>query len=131
MLPVCCGAGARPKHFPDLAVFCLLVEDKVWQHVGLTLEEFLALEAAGAYAGDGRPEVVALTNLLSTGVWTVPSGTARRVPNGSPAPVPSPLDGPRLRPSLTGSAGCMASRSRSRTSAGAARRPGGYRSGLG
>ena len=58
MFPVVGDASTGPDRLPDLSRFDVLVEDKVWQHLGLTLKEFLAQEAEGAHADDRRPEVV-------------------------------------------------------------------------
>jgi hypothetical protein len=78
MFPIVGDASTRPDRLPDLSRFDVLVEDKVWQHLGLTLKEFLAQEAEGAYADDRRPEVVALMNLMCTGAWQVAGRTGPR-----------------------------------------------------
>ena len=60
--------------------------------MGLTLQEFLAMHAAGAFAGDERPEVRALLDLLATGHWRVgPAGrTLTAVPPSARRPVVLP-----------------------------------------
>jgi hypothetical protein len=101
MLTIDGDAGMRPQILPDLALFSLLMEDKVWQHLGLTLDEFLALETAGSYTGDTRPEVVALMELLCTGVWKISRAATHLFPTLGPTLVPSPressLPAPRVQ----------------------------------
>ncbi|HEY4993835.1 MAG TPA: hypothetical protein VII33_17315 [Nakamurella sp.] len=96
MFPIVGDASIQPDRLPDLSPFDVLVEDKVWQHLGLTLEEFLAQEAEGAYAGDRRPEVVALMNLMCTGAWQVAGRTARHVSGTTLSVIPSARQSPRL-----------------------------------
>ena len=95
MFTIVGDASTRPDRLPGLSPFNVLVEDKVWQHLGLTLKEFLAQEAEGAYADDGRPEVVALMNLMCTGAWQVAGRTARQVPGTTLAVIPSARQSPR------------------------------------
>jgi hypothetical protein len=100
MLTIDSDGRAQPKHWPDPALFCLLIEDKVWQHLGLTLKEFLALEAAGSYTRDTRPEVVALMELLCTGAWTISLASANLFSSMGPTLVPSPREGQQPAPSV-------------------------------
>ena len=46
-----------------------LVDDKAWQHLGITGQEFRRLWFAGVYDADPRPEVQALDRLMRTGQW--------------------------------------------------------------
>jgi hypothetical protein len=48
-----------------------LVDDKAWQHLGITGQEFRRLWYAGAYVDDDRPEVHALDRLMRTGLWQI------------------------------------------------------------
>jgi hypothetical protein len=45
------------------------LEDRAWQHLGLTGEEFKRRWYAGAYREDLRPAVVALDTFMRTGEW--------------------------------------------------------------
>ena len=50
----------------------MLVDDKAWQHLGLTGEEFRRAWYAGAFATDPRAEVEAIDALMRTGYWELP-----------------------------------------------------------
>lgn len=91
MFPIVGDASTQP----DLSPFNVLVEDKVWQHLGLTLKEFLAQEAEGAYADDRRPEVVALMNLMRTGAWQGAGRSPGQVSGTTLAVIPSARRSPR------------------------------------
>lgn len=54
-----------------------LVDDKAWQHLGITGQEFRRLWSAGTYEGDPRPEVQALDRLMRTGQWLMIEGPPR------------------------------------------------------
>jgi hypothetical protein len=67
-------SGLLLRTLSDLALRRLerltsLTENKVWEHMGLTLPEFLALHTSGAFMGEKRPDVCELLNLLATGKW--------------------------------------------------------------
>lgn len=47
-----------------------LLEDKAWEHLGLTGEEFKRRWYAGEFIGDGRPPVRMLDRYMRTGLWT-------------------------------------------------------------
>ena len=49
--------------------FAALLEEKAWDLLGLTGEEFKRRWYAGAYEDDVRPDVVALDTLMRTGHW--------------------------------------------------------------
>jgi hypothetical protein len=49
--------------------FRLLVDEKAWQHLGLTGEEFRRRWYAGEYDHDLREEVRALDQLMRSGQW--------------------------------------------------------------
>ena len=74
MFPIVGDASTQPA----LSLFNVLVEDKVWQHLGLTRKEFLAQQAEGANVADRRPEVVAVMNLMRTGAWQVAGRSPRQ-----------------------------------------------------
>jgi hypothetical protein len=46
-----------------------LLDTKAWEHLGLTGQEFKLRWYAGEYLSDDRPEVLALDELMRTGVW--------------------------------------------------------------
>ena len=50
-------------------LFTALVDDKAWQHLGVTGDEFRRQWYAGKYTDDPRLEVQALDHLMRTGVW--------------------------------------------------------------
>jgi len=53
--------------------FADLVDDKAWQHLGVTGEEFRRMWYAGEFAQDTRPAAAALDRLMRTGEWQLPS----------------------------------------------------------
>ena len=52
-----------------LTRFNALVDDKAWEHLGLTGPEFRLLWAAGAFRGCADPSVQAMEPLMRAGVW--------------------------------------------------------------
>jgi hypothetical protein len=46
-----------------------LIDDKAWQYLHITGQEFRSRWYAGAYRDDPRPEVQALDRLMRTGEW--------------------------------------------------------------
>jgi hypothetical protein len=50
----------------------ILVDDKAWQHLGVTGQVFRRLWYAGTYKDDPRPAVQALDRLMRTGEWRMP-----------------------------------------------------------
>ena len=54
---------------PDHGSEASLVDDKAWQHLGITGQEFRHLWYAGTFTDDARPEVQALDRLMRTGRW--------------------------------------------------------------
>jgi hypothetical protein len=63
--------GERRPAEPGYQQFDDLLEDKAWQHLGLTGQEFVRSWCEGRYADDPRPEVAALIKLMHSGVWTL------------------------------------------------------------
>jgi hypothetical protein len=53
----------------ELNRFTERVDDKAWQHLGITGEEFRQLWYAGAFKLDAEPAVLALDRLMRTGEW--------------------------------------------------------------
>ena len=51
--------------------FRTLVDDRAWQYLGLTGEEFRRQWYAGGYVDDTRPAVRALDRLMRTGEWVL------------------------------------------------------------
>ena len=51
--------------------FTALIDDKAWQHLGVTGTEFRRQWYAGLYRDDPRSEVQALNRLMSSGHWLV------------------------------------------------------------
>jgi hypothetical protein len=64
---------SEPEHewIPSVA-FGDLLDDKAWQHLGLTGEEFRRRWYAGEFSQDSRPAVLALDELMRTGEWHMP-----------------------------------------------------------
>ena len=46
-----------------------LLADKAWEYLGITGEEFRRRWYAREYVTDSRPEVLALDQLMRTGIW--------------------------------------------------------------
>jgi hypothetical protein len=61
--------GEERTHVDESAFYTLL-DDKSWQHLGLTAEEFKRGWYAGEYRDDPRPQIVALDHYMRTGEWT-------------------------------------------------------------
>ena len=63
----------------DTKPFRQLIDDKAWEHLGLTGDEFRRKWYAGAYRDDPRDEVAALNHLMLYGWWhgTQPRTSAR------------------------------------------------------
>jgi len=64
-----------PEDVPGLAQetsFAQLVDEKAWEHLGLTGEEFRRRWYAGEYKLDLRPPVRLLDQLMRSGHWGTP-----------------------------------------------------------
>jgi hypothetical protein len=61
-----------------------LLDAKVWEHLGLTGEEFRRKWWAGEYRDDPRPRAAVLDHLMRTGQWELCAASVI-----SPAPVPA------------------------------------------
>ena len=72
--------GVPDPAAPDNA-FTRLVDEKAWQHLGLTGDEFRRQWYAGAFRSDPRPYVRALDALMRTGHWEVSPKVARYLTN--------------------------------------------------
>ena len=49
-----------------------LIDEKAWEHLGITGQEFRRAWYSGRYRNDPRPEVAALDHYMRTGRWEVP-----------------------------------------------------------
>ena len=55
-----------------------LLDDKSWEHLGITGQEFRRRWYAGEYRSDSRPVIIALDHLMRTGHWGDPGQPAER-----------------------------------------------------
>lgn len=62
-IPVTPPAPDRWQQFDEL------LNDKAWQHLGITGQEFVRRWYAGQYKQDDRDQVRALNELMQTGEW--------------------------------------------------------------
>lgn len=46
-----------------------LIDEKAWQYLGITGQEFRLAWYAGSFRNDPRPEVAALDHYMRTGRW--------------------------------------------------------------
>jgi hypothetical protein len=58
----------RTSAAPESAFYALL-DEKAWEHLGLTAEEFKRRWYAGQYRDDPRPQIRALDQFMRTGDW--------------------------------------------------------------
>ena len=52
-----------------------LIDEKAWQYLGVTGQEFRRAWYAGEYHDDPRPEVAALDRYMRTGLWEMPAAS--------------------------------------------------------
>jgi hypothetical protein len=55
-----------------------LINDKAWQCLGITSQEFTRAWYAGEYTGSTDPYVIALDTLMRTGRWVAPGSTGQQ-----------------------------------------------------
>ncbi len=63
------GPAEQSTAVPHESAFANLLDEKAWQHLGLTGEEFKRRWYAGDFRDDKRASVIALDGFMRTGTW--------------------------------------------------------------